>query len=59
MGARSSLPARTNSVRLWPGFLWRDFTELRNQVCSLVGTGLSRTEWTLYAPGIAYQDSCP
>jgi WD40 repeat protein len=47
------------TVRVWPGFLWRDFTELRNQVCSLVGTGLSRTEWTLYAPGIAYQDSCP
>jgi len=24
-----------------------------------VGTGLSRTEWALYAPGIAYQDNCP
>jgi WD40 repeat protein len=47
------------AARLWSGFLWRDFAELRNRVCSLVGTGLNRTEWALYAPGIAYQGSCP
>ena len=47
------------TVRVWSGLLWRDFTGLRNQVCSLVGTGLNRSEWTLYAPGIAYQARCP
>jgi WD40 repeat protein len=47
------------TIRLWSGLLWRDFTELRNQVCGLVGAGLSRSEWALYAPGIAYQDTCP
>jgi WD40 repeat protein len=46
------------TVRSWSGFLWHDFTELRNEVCGLVGTGLIRSEWTHYAPGIAYQNSC-
>jgi WD40 repeat protein len=55
----ASASAATATVRLWSGFLWRDFAELRNQVCRLVGTGLSQTEWALYAPGIAYQHSCP
>ncbi len=53
------LASTSETVRLWSGFLWGNFTELRNQVCSLVGTGLSRTEWALYAPHIAYQDTCP
>ena len=46
------------TLRSWSGFLWHDFTELRNEVCGLVGTGLIRSEWTHYAPGIAYQNSC-
>lgn len=46
------------TTRLWSGVLWPDFTALKAQVCSLVGTGLSRTEWALYAPSIAYQDGC-
>ena len=47
------------TVRLWSGFLWRDFAQLKHQVCNLVGNGLSQAEWVQYAPDIAYQDSCP
>ena len=46
------------SVTLWSGFLWRSFAELRSMVCNLVVTGLSRSEWTRYAPGIDYEQSC-
>jgi WD40 repeat protein len=47
------------TVRLWNKILWRDFAELRAEVCTLVGTGLSRTEWAQYASGIPYRESCP
>jgi WD40 repeat protein len=47
-----------NTVRLWPGLFWRDFAELKREVCGLVGTGLSATEWAQFAPGIPFQASC-
>lgn len=47
------------TIRLWNRVLWRDFAELQNDVCGLVGSGLSRTEWAQYAPGISYRQSCP
>ena len=48
-----------NTVRLWDGLLWQSFGELRTEVCRLVGSGLSKTEWAQYAPGIRYRNSCP
>jgi WD40 repeat protein len=35
------------------------FTELQTNVCDLVGSGLSKTEWARYARGIPYRQSCP
>ena len=29
------------------------------QVCSFLGAGLSRAEWSTYAPDIPYQQTCP
>jgi WD40 repeat protein len=58
-GGTLASASNNGSLRLWSGFLWSDFTELKNQVYSLVGDRFQRTEWALYAPGIAYQDSCP
>jgi WD40 repeat protein/energy-coupling factor transporter ATP-binding protein EcfA2 len=47
------------TVRLWKDILWRNFAELQNKVCNLVGSGLSTTEWAQYASGIPYHRSCP
>jgi hypothetical protein len=47
------------TVRLWDGILWRSFAELRTEVCHLVGSGLSRSEWAQYAGGISYRRTCP
>jgi WD40 repeat protein len=47
------------TVRLWEGVLWHDVAELQDEVCRLVGTGLSKTEWTQYAGHIPYRRSCP
>ena len=47
------------TVWLGSGFLWTNFADLSSRVCGLVGTGLSPAEWALYAPDLAYQDSCP
>jgi len=47
------------AVRLWSGFLWRDFGELRNEVCRVVGSGLDPTEWARYASGVRYRHTCP
>jgi WD40 repeat protein len=46
------------TIRLWEKILWRNTAELRTQVCNLVGTGLSRTEWTRYVAVIPYRESC-
>jgi WD40 repeat protein len=47
------------TVRVWEKLLWRSFDELRIEVCRLVGSGLSRSQWTQYAAGIPYHQSCP
>ena len=47
------------TVRVWRNLLWRNFGELRRQVCALVGNGLSRAEWARFASGIAYHEGCP
>ncbi|MGH2941395.1 MAG: WD40 repeat domain-containing protein [Solirubrobacteraceae bacterium] len=46
------------TMRLWTGLLWRDFAELRADVCHFVGSGLSKGEWTQNAAGISYRNSC-
>jgi WD40 repeat protein len=47
------------TIRLWENLLWRNAAELRSNVCKLVGSGLSRTEWQQYAAGIPYHQTCP
>jgi WD40 repeat protein len=47
------------SIRLWENILWRNFAELQTEICELVGTGLSNTEWAQYAAGIPHRQSCP
>jgi WD40 repeat protein len=47
------------ATRVWENILWHDVNELRTEVCKLVGSGLSKTEWAQYAAGIRYRQSCP
>jgi WD40 repeat protein len=46
-------------VRLWEGVFWRDFDELKQRVCSLVGSNLTQDEWEQLASGVAYGTNCP
>jgi WD40 repeat protein len=48
-----------DGVRLWEGLFWSDLGGLRRRVCELLGTGLSRAEWSEFAPGIQYRAVCP
>jgi WD40 repeat protein len=48
-----------DTVRVWDKIFWRNPAELRTQVCGLVGTGLSKSEWAQYANGIPYHETCP
>lgn len=56
---RTLASAGERTIRVWKKLLWRNFTELQSEVCSLVGTALSKTEWQQYASGIDYRRSCP
>jgi WD40 repeat protein len=47
------------TVRVWENILWRNFAGLQSEVCKLVGSGLSITEWAQYGPGIPYHQTCP
>jgi WD40 repeat protein len=46
-------------VRLWDGIFWKDFADLRGQVCRLVVGNLTKAEWTRYAAGLRYHTTCP
>jgi WD40 repeat protein len=46
------------TVRLWQGLFWRDFSDLRAQVCRLVVRNLTETEWTQLVPGLPYRATC-
>jgi WD40 repeat protein len=50
--------ATGGGAELWRGVLWSNFTDLRNQVCGLLGRSLPRATWRQYAPGIRYQATC-
>ena len=45
-------------LRVWRHILWQDRNELQREICSLVGSGLSRSEWTQLAPGVPYRALC-
>ena len=48
------------TVREWPVVSQPpSFTALRQDVCALVGAGLSRPEWAQYAPGVKPLQICP
>jgi WD40 repeat protein len=48
------------TVRQWPAVsVPRSVAALRNEVCDFLGAGLSRAEWSLYAPDVPYQQTCP
>jgi WD40 repeat protein len=54
------LAAAGSALRIWNGILWRgDVAGLRREVCGLVGGGLSRGEWALAAPRLAFRETCP
>jgi hypothetical protein len=48
-----------NTVRLWGEVLWKNIGEVHATVCDVLLTGLTRSDWEQYAPGIPYQRSCP
>jgi WD40 repeat protein len=48
-----------STIQVWEKIFWRNFDQLRTEVCKLVGGSLSRAEWTQFAPGIDYQKTCP
>ncbi len=54
-----TVQAAGTSFQTWTGLFWRNLRELQTKVCKLVGSGLSKTEWTQYAAGIPYHQSCP
>ena len=48
------------TVRVWHVVPTRiSFAALRAEVCDFVGAGLSRVEWSEYAPGIPFRRTCP
>ena len=52
--------SRDSTVRVWEGVtVPPSFAQLRQDVCSFLGAGLSRAEWLQYAPDIPYQQTCP
>ncbi len=46
------------AARIWPDALLPSGAALSTDVCRLVGSGLSRAEWSEYAPGLAYEPLC-
>ena len=49
---------KDGTVRLWEGVLWRNFGDLRKQVCGLVGGKLTAAEWEELVPGIRHHATC-
>jgi hypothetical protein len=47
------------AVRLWDEVLWRSVDEAHAIVCDILLTGLTRSDWAQYAPGIPYRRTCP
>jgi WD40 repeat protein len=47
------------TIRVWEKTIWRSFAELQSEVCDLVGSGLSRSEWSQHAAAIPHHQGCP
>jgi WD40 repeat protein len=47
------------TVRIWRGIAWRDFADLKRQVCRLVVGNMTKEQWERVAPGLAYRTTCP
>ena len=47
------------TVRLWEGIPWHGGDDLKAQVCSLVSGNITKAEWDVLAPGLAYRTTCP
>lgn len=59
-GGRTLVTAADDgTIQLWPGLLWRTTLELQREVCGLVGSGLSASEWARFGHGLPYRNSCP
>lgn len=46
------------AIPLREDVLWDDTAALRDEVCTLVGTGLSKAEWDQYVDDISYRPGC-
>jgi len=46
-------------LRIWHEVLWQSRDQLHATVCDILPTGLRRSDWEQYAPGIPYHRSCP
>jgi WD40 repeat protein len=52
--------SQDGSIRFWQAVNQpSSFADLRAEVCSFVGAGLSAAEWSEYAPDIPYNRTCP
>jgi WD40 repeat protein len=59
-GRTLAAASRDGAIRLWtPISLPPNNTALKNKVCGLVGTGLSASELSSYAPAFTYHNPCP
>jgi WD40 repeat protein len=47
------------TVRLWDVIRWRNFDDLKQQVCRLMAGNLTEAEWQDLVPGVAYHVTCP
>jgi WD40 repeat protein len=58
-GTRLASGGADDTVRLWNGILWRNTADLQYKVCKLAVANLTKVEWQVLAPGIAYRKPCP
>jgi WD40 repeat protein len=49
----------SSAVLVWRDLLWRDWSDLRDQVCRLVLGKLTEEEWSEYAPEVEPGTTCP
>lgn len=47
------------AIRIWRGVLWHDFDRLRDELCGVLGGGLSAHEWRQSVPAVPYVRTCP
>ncbi len=50
--------AAVGTVNVWPGMFWQSFAGLKTVVCGLTWTPMTRAEWQILVPGLAYEPLC-